>query len=373
MKTTTGVTAVQGWSSDPSPERALREIFGESGVGDASLGIVFASAGYDLDALGETIARWFPCPVIGCSTAGEICRSGYLESGVAVAAVSGVEAKVAAIDDLRAFGEADADRLAEGLGAKDLSYNSNAAMVVLYDGLCMREEQLSSQLYMATGGVPMGGGSAGDSLTFERTTVYHDGVFRSGAGTCALLSADEGVRTFIGHHYEDTGEVLVVTAAEPDQRKIIELNGKPAATAYAEALGVDLDRLSKEDELLHPLMLHTGERSYIRGVQTLQDDGSMRLFCAIDEGVVLRVGRAEGVSEKLGAVLDAASAGIDPRLVLMFDCITRRLEADHTGGRDAFTSVVSGYPVIGFSTYGEQYNGIHVDQTVTGLVLGAPS
>lgn len=370
MKASELRTATSGWSKDPDPEAALHEIFGPDGLADASLGIVFGSAEYDLDALGEAVARQFPCPVIGCSTAGEICRPGYREQGVAAAVLRGVEAHVELIEDIATFGPDESDQLVERLGAKALAHADQAVLITLFDGLCLREEWLSSQLYMATGGVPMVGGSAGDALSFDNTRVYHNGKFRSGIGSCALVRSTGGIRTFIGHHYEDTGEVLVVTRAEPERRKIIELNGIPAVAAYASALGVEPEKLSKVDELLHPLMLNAGDRFYVRGVQQLLDDGAMQLFCAIDEGVVLRVGKACCIHDKLETVLSNACVGVDPQLVLMFDCITRRLEVDHTGSRKAFTNVVSGFPSIGFSTYGEQYNGVHVNQTVTGVVFG---
>jgi len=32
--------------------------------------------------------------------------------------------------------------------------------------------------------------------------------------------------------------------------------------------------------------------------------------------------------------------------------------------------VLKDYPVVGFSTYGEQFNSIHVNQTLTAIALG---
>ncbi|MCA9280249.1 MAG: FIST C-terminal domain-containing protein [Phycisphaeraceae bacterium] len=364
------VSASRGWSADPSPKAALDNIFGNDKLDDASLGIVFASAEYNLAELGRAIEHRFPCPVIGCSTAGEITSSGYQRSGVAAAVLRGVKANVEIIDDTTSFDTDDAALLARRLGTQALDHSENAVLISLFDGLCMREESLSSQIYMATGGVPMVGGSAGDNLAFHRTSIYHSGAFHSRIGSCALVHAPSGIRTFIGHHYEDTGQVLVVTKAEPEQRRIVELNGIPAANAYAAALGTDLDRLTKADELMHPLMLRASDRWYVRGVQQLLADGSIRLYCAIDEGVVLHVGRADRAHEKLGTDLNDTCVGLKPSLVLMFDCITRRLETEHFASQDNFACVVSQYPSMGFSTYGEQFNGVHVNQTVTGVVFG---
>ena len=36
-------------------------------------------------------------------------------------------------------------------------------------------------------------------------------------------------------------------------------------------------------------------------------------------------------------------------------------------------AVLRDYNVVGFSTYGEQYLGVHVNQTLTGVAIGEPS
>lgn len=370
MESIAPITAAHGWSGLPNAHAALDEIFEDPDLGNASLGIVFASSDYDLDALGKAAASRFSCPVVGCSTAGEISRLGYSQTGVAAAAIYGIDARVETIDNLHSFDAERASALADTLGVGDLSHDEHAVMLTLFDGLCMREESLCSQIYVASGGVPMVGGSSGDSLTFNDTSILVGDRFQKDIGVCALLRARGGVHTFIGHHYKDTGQILVVTKADPENRVIYELNGMPAAEAYARALGFEPGRLSKVDELLNPLMVRTGERFYVRGVQQLRDDGSMRLYCAIDEGVVLHLGHSSNIHERLATQLEHACMGVDPQLVLMFDCITRRLEADHMHSRDQFARVVSNYPAIGFSTYGEHYNGVHVNQTMTGIVFG---
>ncbi|GAB5496090.1 MAG: FIST N-terminal domain-containing protein [Phycisphaerales bacterium] len=370
MATTNSVSAVHGWTSQPDAEAALDEIFQGHDLSSASLALVFASSDYDLSGLGSSLQKRFTCPVIGCSTAGEISNTGYEDSGIVAAAVWGVDVAVQAIRDLGCFDEDDATALATQLGTHDISHSEHAVLITLLDGLCMREEEVSSKIYLASGGVPMIGGSSGDSLSFDDTSVLVDGEFVKGAGLCALIRAECGLQTFIGHHYEDTESILVVTRADPNQRVIHELNGLPAADAYAKAIGKSLEQLSKADELLHPLMVKAGERFYVRGVQQLREDGSIQLYCAIDEGVVLHVGRADRAHEKLSDHIKNACIGVDPQLVLLFDCITRRLETDQLGTNSSFTEVLQRYPAIGFSTYGEQYNGVHVNQTVTGIVFG---
>ena len=72
MEATHGVSVCSGWSDASSPRAALDAVLGSKDLTGASLGIVFASADYDLDGLAAALDERFPCPVIGCTTSGEI-------------------------------------------------------------------------------------------------------------------------------------------------------------------------------------------------------------------------------------------------------------------------------------------------------------
>jgi len=50
--------------------------------------------------------------------------------------------------------------------------------------------------------------------------------------------------------------------------------------------------------------------------------------------------------------------------------LVMRGEVDRPDAREV-AEILAPYPFVGFSTYGEQYNGLHVNQTLTGIALGA--
>ena len=54
------------------------------------------------------------------------------------------------------------------------------------------------------------------------------------------------------------------------------------------------------------------------------------------------------------------------------DCFLRRLEAEFTGVVDEVSDFLRHHKVIGFNTYGEQFDGMHINQTFTGVVIGQP-
>ncbi|MCC6877666.1 MAG: hypothetical protein IT378_25380 [Sandaracinaceae bacterium] len=66
------------------------------------------------------------------------------------------------------------------------------------------------------------------------------------------------------------------------------------------------------------------------------------------------------MSARLGAV----------EAVLGCDCILRRLELERTGLDGEVGRFLAEQRVVGFSTYGEQFNAVHVNQTFAGIAIG---
>ncbi|MCA9297725.1 MAG: FIST C-terminal domain-containing protein, partial [Phycisphaerales bacterium] len=118
-------------------------------------------------------------------------------------------------------------------------------------------------------------------------------------------------------------------------------------------------------------LLRIGGEDYVRAIQASHEDGSLTFFCAIDQGLVLRVGGGESLPVRLAnEMCHLESALGELSLVIGFDCILRRLEVLNRGQREDVQRVLSKTPFVGFSTYGEQFNGIHVNQTLTGVAIG---
>jgi hypothetical protein len=49
----------------------------------------------------------------------------------------------------------------------------------------------------------------------------------------------------------------------------------------------------------------------------------------------------------------------------------RRLEGAQSGLKDQVEKLFQDNNAIGFNSYGEQFNGVHVNQTLTGIAIGA--
>lgn len=360
---------------------AVRELHAGIGRPDTGLVVFFCSSAYDLDALAEEMRELFAgVLVVGCTTAGEIGPAGYRERSVsAVSFPSGACAAVAGrVADLQHFeitqGHAFARTLLSQLEAQTPdAAPENTFAFLLIDGLSIREEPVARAFQNALGNIPLVGGSAGDDLKFERTHVYYDGAFHSDSAVLVLLTTPLPFRIFKTQHFVSEEERLVVTEADAAHRIVREINGLPAAEEYARLVGVDVEDLSPMRFASSPVVVVIDGTDYVRSIQKVGPDGSLTFYCAIDEGLVLRVARCMDLVENLEHTLAEVEEEIGPpQAILACDCILRNLEVSQKGVKGMVGELLQRRNAIGFSTYGEQFRGVHVNQTLTGIAIGSP-
>jgi hypothetical protein len=356
------------------PDQAIEALRAELDLPGMRAVLLFCSPHYDLVRLGAAIRGAFSCPVMACTTAGQIGPTGYMRGGITGVSLSSEDLTmrpflIAPLSS--AAGEATAAAARIEALVRELPVTQRAFAFLLVDGLALAEERLAASLYQGLGNVPIVGGSAGDDLQFERTAVYWDGQFLSDAAVVALVTTSLPFRAFKLDSFTPTSKRLVVTAADPATRVVREINGRPAAVAYAELLGIERSQLDARAYSVSPMMLRIGNDYYLRAVQRVDPDDSLHFFCSIDEGLVLTLGAGEDPLTSLDRGLREAIAGLDhPALILGCDCILRRLELEKRDLLEEAGRLLAQYHVIGFSTYGEQINAIHVNQTLTGIALG---
>jgi hypothetical protein len=355
------------------PREAVEEV--RAAVAQPAMRAVlfFCSPAYDLEELGRALRRAFPCPVVGCTSAGQIGPGGYQRGGLTAASLASDELTVHPylIAPLSQCRERAAEVAAQVRArVRDLSGRRRAFGLVLIDGLSLAEEALAATLYQSIGNLPIVGGSAGDDLRFERTQVYWDGRFQSDAAVFAVFETSLRFCTFKMHHFRPTDRKLVTTAVLPAARVVHEMNGVPAADAYAEALGIAVEELDPKTFSLNPAMLNIGSEYYIRSIQKVNPDRGLTFYCAIDEGLVLTLGQdAEPVARLEQGLREVVAKVGAPSLVIGLDCILRRLHFEQRKVDARIGEILSAHEVIGFSTYGEQFNAVHVNQTFTGIAL----
>ena len=364
-----------GASRAQDPRAAVEELRAAIEQPGMQIVLLFCSPGYDLDVMGAAIRDAFACPVIGCTSAGQLGPAGYQRGGIAGASLASDElvARPYLVSPLSGVRERVAE-LTTRIGPRlsDLPAGRRAFGFTLIDGLAKVEEGLAATLYQSLGDVPIAGGSAGDDLRFERTAVYWDGAFLSDAAVITIFETSHPFRTFKLQNFRPTDKKLVITAADPSSRLVSEIDGFPAADAYAELLGLRVDQLDARVFSAHPLMLRMGDDYYVRSIQKVNADHGLVFHCAIDEGLVLTIGTELDPLATLELGLGDIERSVGtPSLIIGCDCVLRRLDLERGDLIAPAGRLLAAHRVIGFNTYGEQINAVHVNQTFTGIALGA--
>lgn len=368
-----------GASTAQDPREAVRELRDAIALPDPALVMFFCSPSYDRDAIAAAVREAFgDTEVVGCTTAGEISPAGYRrDSLVGVAFSKGAfECAVGRLGDLSTFEFADGSALARSLreelrGAGPGPNGRNTFGFMLIDGLSTKEEHVVSGIYRAIGDIPLVGGSAADGEAFGETYVYHEGRFHNDACVLAMLRTSLPFEVFRTQHFVPTDQKLVVTEADVPTRTVVEINGLPAGSEYARQLGLESDNLSQFTFAAHPVLVRVGGEYYVRSIMQLNDDESMTFACAIDSGIVVTLAEGRDLIQNLTDALDDVRSRVGPpQLILGCDCLFRLLEMDQRGIRDRAAEVMAANNVVGFATYGEQFHGMHVNQTFTGVALG---
>ncbi|WP_290738082.1 FIST N-terminal domain-containing protein [Amaricoccus sp.] len=356
--------------------------FADLAVAGAASGLclvaLFVSPEADLSLVAAAAADAFPgVPVIGCTTAGEISPRGYV-SGEVVAigfAATHFAARIDTIDDLRDF---DPARLGDGaiamrgaLAAERPDWPWEFAWL-FNDGLAQREDLLVAALRYSLGAVPLFGGSAGDGLDFRRTAVLANGAARENAAVLAVLRSRCPARVFKFDHFRPTRASMRVTRADAARRVVHEIDGRPAAAEYARRIGRSVDELSPYVFAAHPVLVTAAGGHGVRAIQKVEPDGGLSFYAAIETGLTLTLAQPTDICAHLARSLDRLAHPVRPVAVIGCDCILRRLEVEQSGQEGAMSRVLADRGVVGFNTYGEQFNSVHVNQTFTGVAIYPP-
>ena len=367
--------ALRAHTDEREPCAALSSLARELEADSASAILLFCSGEYDLGRLGRGIAETLKAPVAACTTAGQIGPGGFVRGGITGISLHSPDLCMRPLllsplslcrSQAQSLAREHAARAAALPGLKSFG-------VLLVDGLSMWEEFVAAALYEALGNVTVVGGSAGCDTLGGVPAVYHGGRFLERAAVLALFETSTlEFASFSAQHFIASDKKLVITLADPDRRVVYEINGEPAAHAYAKALGTDVSALGPRHFACHPLMLDLGEQLLPRAIRSCEADGSLLLACAIEEGLVVSVAESNDPFATLERALDDVERRVpDPAAMLVFDCVLRRTELEARGLDASVGQLLARHGATGFSGYGEQLGPLHTNHTLTGIALGA--
>ncbi len=368
----------RAYSNKEIAKEALSDIAAQFEGFDTAIICLFISPQYRSFALAEQILQVFgEKTVYACTTAGELFEGGYSEASITA---FGLEARYFDISPVffenisEATVESVTGRVLEAkrLLTRSSHSDQNDFAMLLVDGLTKQEDRLLTYINPVLGSIPLFGGSAADGLDFNESQIYANGKLHRDAALLLLVRTECRRRVFQFAHFKPTGIRMVGTRADRDNRILYSINDEPAGPEYARLVGKDPDALSEFVFAENPVAVNIGGRSYVRAIQQVREDGSLQFFCAIDEGMVLNLAEPEDIYQHLSDSLATLYTEQSPQTIIAFDCILRRLVESENAINGDLSKLISQHPVVGFNTYGEQLNIVHVNQTFTGLALYPP-
>jgi hypothetical protein len=365
------------FSTKTNEEDIVMDIKSQLNDFNVKLLVFFASSKFEQNIMSRLLQEAFmDSIVVGCTTAGEMVSGKLLNNSVAAMAISSniiSDAKAEVIDHKNEEKSIDAAFFSFEEYFHENAYTMDTARyagLILIDGVSMKEERIMDLIGNRTN-VIFVGGSAGDDMRFKETHVSANGKTYIDSTVLLMLKLNDNAEFGVikTQSFKALDKTLTANKVIEKSREVIEFNNKPAAVAYAEALGLSsADNLSQYF-MTNPVGLLKGENDiYIRSPQMINGT-SMKFYCNILEGMEVRLLDSTNIIEDTKNALEdkiRELGKIDG--IIDFDCIERTLVIEKSNLKKQYGEIFKDIPAIGFSTYGEQYIG-HINQTATMLVF----
>jgi len=340
--------------------------------------ILFASPTYDQPALLRAVNELCrPKLLVGASSAGEFTRekqgtglacalalrSSEIEFSAAVGRKLSEDTGAAAREMSKAF---------KGLTESRFAYR---AALVMTDALAGHANELVDALTVATSArYQFFGGGAGDDAQFRRTHVFIGTEAISDAAVALEILSHKPIGIGVGHGWTPASGPMRVT--EVDGKRVVSLNGTPAAEAferYAVETGQTFDKAAAIPFFLHNILgIDTGSGHRLRVPLAVNEDGSVLCASELPPGAIVRIMRTDANSAVEAASRATAAAlarleGNRPQVALFFDCVATRLRMGESFGFElkAVADNLGEANFVGCNTHGQiaraegQFGGFH--------------
>jgi len=374
----------EGHSSQHHAEIAIEEStqhWNNDGICNPDIIFAFHSSKQNPEEIATTLARHYPDSlIVGCTTAGEWRTGCYQTQSLILLAITSSKIRWATelVESLEDFNEHTASLAYNALLRKlnivrsDLTPKRHFC-IGLVDGIKGLDGSAVAAMANELGNIPFLGGMAGDDLLFEQTHIIANGRVVSGGAVFILAESDEPFKCIKHQHFVPGNINMTITRADETERRVMRLDGKPAAKRYADLLGLGIEDLGFQTFSEHPVIYRYGNESYVRSIQKANSDGSLTFYCAIEEGMVLNLCEHRDITQELDRSISELRGSTEKaQLMLMCNCVFRSLESEAKNQSQALANHAGELArhAVGFNTYGELWNGLHINQTLVALILG---
>ncbi len=344
--------------------------------------IFMAAIDYDFHELSQKIKEKFPASeVIGTSTAGEFTEQGFTEGSIVLTTMydSGTKVKGVLVDSGSKYplvykSDIEAALRFCGIGIGDPSSHRNAFALEFTNAVFNAEESILSTFYsiIKNDKFPLAGATAGYTGSEAKSFVSYNGKVTQDGATMLFVKT----RCPFDIRQEDifniTGKHVFVTKSETMKREIHSFNGRPAATVYAEQLGVSESEAAKMT-FENPFGRYINGSIHIVALASLTPSKTITTFARVTPNTSLEMMHIGDAEQKADQTCKGILEKIPrPKFTLLMTCITRTLYFDRTGLKSKIIGKYkSAFPTFcGMSCYGEQIGRAHCNQTLVSLVIG---
>lgn len=368
------------FSNKATEKDAVEEVYSQLKNDDIKLLIFFSSNIYEFKVISDIFQELSKgdFEVIGCTSSGEIAlNSGITKGGISAIAMgdNSMEIKTVAIesiDKVPLFSRKTIiERLGE-LGYKESQENyKNLNGLLLIDGLSGAEEKVLSVVNSVFDGkLDLIGGSAGDYLKFEKTLISLNGKVLNKGAVFTLIKSNIDTKLYKENIFISQNIFMNITKANEKERKIIEIDNKPARLRYAELLGISPSQIENAT-LKNPIGRKIGDSIYISSIAGIEGD-TLNMYAQVFENTKVEILKAQSALDIQKQTINQINSDFKEIYgIFCINCILRFLQFEAEGNLQELSKGLKSIGEYGgFVSYGEQFNKQHLNQTLTMLVFG---
>lgn len=348
---------------------------------DPRLVLFFASTTHPFEQVTAIFHATYPhSEVVGLTTTGEIGPEGFLEFGLSAMSFSKDIGKVKSVlmKDISKYPIFYRNDLLAA--AKEININVTSKQIseegvalVFPNGLLAAEEKMLSIVNSVFDyeGFPMYGGTAGDDAKFVQTFVSVNGEISSTGGAVVFMKPVLDLLIMKENIFKSTGKKLKITKADTEQRIVYEIDGRKAATVYAQALGIKESELARAF-MFNPLGRRFNDEIFIASPFQVLSNGAIQFYCQLFQDSVVEILEPTNPLEVLQETLASFTSYFSNiEGVVACNCILRKLQFQSQNMIPDLNKQLSTLPHLGgFSSYGEQINKSLINQTLVLLGFG---
>lgn len=260
--------------------------------------------------------------------------------------------------------------------ASQLRTPTDSVCVCFTSAFLVAEELVLDTFNEAIGdmGIPVVGSTAGNAdLNIDKKTLlaFRGRIYDNACVYLLIHNRLGRIHIYKENMFKPTRNVLTATGVDIDNRIIYELDGMPAAEAYAKALHIDYDR-QKEYWDSHPFGRIEGDEINVAEVVGITEEGGLLIMSTVFGGTKVSILEQSNFSDCMAEFVARIRADVPrPSFVIYINCISLTNLYKENDWLPVF-----GYELgtvadsfVGMSGYGEQLGRTNLNKSLIAIVF----